>query len=93
MILFTTGESLRCHKSFLALNSPVFDRMLNSDFKETNTESAEIKGFDLETVNTFLEYVYADKKVKSVLGHDTFLYQRDIDEDKLTAQLLRMSHM
>ena len=41
-----SGEELKCHKSFLAMHSPVFETMINSEFKEAKSDTADIKYFD-----------------------------------------------
>ena len=58
--LVAEGKELKCHKSFLARNSPVMDRMLSNEYVETNTGQMEIKNFDAETVTGFLQYIYAE---------------------------------
>ena len=40
------GEELKCHKSFLAMHSPVFETMINSEFKEAKSDRADIQYFD-----------------------------------------------
>ena len=57
------GEELKCHKSFLAMHSPVFDSMINSEFKEARADKAEIKGFSVDTVRLFLERIYEKTEV------------------------------
>jgi len=79
-----TGDELKCHKNFLCMYSPVFETMINSEFKEAKSDRANIQTFDTSTVKSFLEFIYADKtKGKG----------RDFDDSKYTALLLKMAHM
>ena len=57
------GEELKCHKSFLCMYSPVFETMINSEFKEARADKAEIKGFSVDTVRRFLEFIYGKTEV------------------------------
>ena len=45
-LVMGSGEELKCHKSFLAMHSPVFETMINSEFKEAKSDRADIKYFD-----------------------------------------------
>jgi len=78
-----TGEELPCHRAFLAKNSPVFKRMLASDFKEGKEGKTEIKDFDYETISSLLEFLYAEKTDG----------RRDIDPNRMTPKLLELAHM
>ena len=78
--LLVEKKELKCHKSFLARYSAVMDRMLNSAYIETQTGQMEIRNFDLETVTSFVHYIYAED-------------DDDIDDAQLTPQLLEMAHM
>jgi len=78
-----TGEELPCHKAFLSKNSPVFKRMLASDFKEGKEGKTEIKGFNHETISSLLEFLYAEKTDG----------RRDIDPNRMTPKLLELAHM
>ena len=97
--LLVDGNELKCHKSFLARSSPVMCRMLSNEYLETNTGQMDIKNFDLETVTSFLEYIYAESISGNTtaslraLGFTGHIFQRDVDKRILTAQLLEMSKM
>ena len=58
-----SGEELKCHKSFLCMHSPVFEAMINSEFKEARANRAEIKGFSVDTVRRFLEFTHEKTEV------------------------------
>merc|ERR1712243_112100 len=58
-IVADSDEVLRCHKVLLAQCSPFFYAMLSSNLEETKNSKMEANEFGLETVKTFLEYVYA----------------------------------
>jgi len=79
-----TGDELKCHKNFLCMHSPVFETMINSEFKEAKLDRATIQTFDTMTVKSFLEFIYADK---------TKGEGRDFHASKYTASLLKMAHM
>ena len=51
-----SGEELKCHKNFLCMHSPVFETMINSEFKEAKMDRADIKTFD--TMASILPEVY-----------------------------------
>ena len=73
-IVVDTGEELKCHKVVLAQCSPFFDTMLSSNLEETKNNKMEAKDFSLETVRTFLEFVYAK-------GFAFESYGEDFDEE------------
>ena len=62
-LVVDSGEELRCHKSFLAMHSPVFEAMFSSNFKETKADRAEMMGFSVDTVRRFLEFIYEKTEV------------------------------
>jgi len=78
-----TGEEFPCHRAFLAKNSPVFERMLASDFKEGKEGKTKIKDFNHETISSLLEFLYAEKTDG----------KRDIDPNRMTPKLLELAHM
>merc|ERR1719295_2203830 len=86
--LVVSGTELKCHKSFLAKNSQVMGRMFDNEYSETSSGKMEIKNFDLETVKSFLEYIYADKIRPEC--HESSKCKREIDRKMLTPQLLEM---
>jgi len=85
-IVVATGEELRCHKVLLAKCSPFFDAMLSSNMEETKNSKMEAKEFSLETVRTFLEFVYANSYAFESYGED-------FDEEQITPQLIRLCHL
>jgi len=85
-----TGEELKCHKVVLAKESEFFEAMLSSDCKETNTNKMKVPNFSLETVFTFLEYIYAGLKWNDQVKHRP--YMKDFDMGKITPELMKMCH-
>ena len=80
-IVADSDEVLRCHKVLLAKCSPFFDAMLSSKLEETKNSKMEANEFGLETVKTFLEYVYAKA------------FGEDFDEGKIAPELIRLCHV
>jgi len=80
-IVADSDEVLRCHKVLLAKCSPFFDAMLSSKLEETKNSQMEAKEFGLETLKTFLEYVYAKA------------FGEDFDEGKIAPELIRLCHV
>jgi len=58
-LILDTGERIKCHKVVLAKGSPVLAAMLTTNMVEANTGEMNLTGYDLETVTTFLKYLYA----------------------------------
>jgi len=85
-IVFKNSQELKCHKIKLAEASPVFCRMMRKDCIETQTSKMQMTEFDHETVESFLDYIYQ-------LALDQDIYKRKFDQKRLTAELLRFSHM
>ncbi|XP_045184079.2 uncharacterized protein LOC123542337 [Mercenaria mercenaria] len=56
--LIVEGKTLHVSKVVLALASPVFDRMFQSDFKESKSSELELPGKKLEDVEEFLQCIY-----------------------------------
>jgi len=98
----SNGQQLmRVHKHVLSDNSTVFKTMLDQDMLETNSNQVEIKQFDVATVTSFLEYIYAyrveDKKLISLVraadGPDKYFFRRPgFQQDKFTVDLMSMAH-
>jgi len=88
-IVVENGQEVKCHKVMLAKASPVFRAMLKKDFLETKTNKMQMTEFDSETVQSFLDYIYEDHE----LVPDQDVYKRNFDKKRLTAELLRFSHM
>jgi len=80
-LVVDTGEELSCHKLVLAQCSPFFEAMLSSECEETKANKMKAKDFNLETVTTFLEYLYAKA------------FEETFDKAKITPELMRLSHM
>ena len=85
-LITETGEEFKCHKVVLAKESKFFEAMLLSDCKETKTNKMKVKDFSLETVTTFLEYIYAGLKWNS------YFYTKQFDKAKITLELMRFCH-
>ena len=56
-----SGYELKCHKSVLCVHSPVFETMINSDFKEAKSDRANIQTFD--TSASILPEVYLNSQL------------------------------
>jgi len=56
--LLTAQGEVRCHASVLAMVSPVFDRMLSTDFSEGRTSTIDMKEVSQDDVSSFLKYLY-----------------------------------
>uniref|UniRef100_A0A0K0E8B8 BTB domain-containing protein n=1 Tax=Strongyloides stercoralis TaxID=6248 RepID=A0A0K0E8B8_STRER len=54
------------HKIVLSARSSVFDAMFNSDVSETQSNTLEIKDFQLEVVEEMLRYIYTDTYLNKV---------------------------
>uniref|UniRef100_A0AC34EZD3 BTB domain-containing protein n=1 Tax=Panagrolaimus sp. ES5 TaxID=591445 RepID=A0AC34EZD3_9BILA len=61
-----TKTEVRIHKLILASRSPVFDAMLQTDMKEKAENRLEIIDFDVEVVQTAVEYFYDRDTYKSL---------------------------
>ena len=63
----------RCHKLILAARSPVFDRMLSSDMKESEENQVILTDISPDTVSDMLSYIYTnsveefDKKARDLV--------------------------
>lgn len=51
-------KEFKVHKIVLSVASPVFDRMLTSDFKECQESSMKIENFSAEAVECLLKWIY-----------------------------------
>lgn len=59
----TIGDSIiECHKPILALKSPVFKAMFETDKAEKNANKLTIDDIDKKTFLTFLKYLYAPEQ-------------------------------
>ena len=88
-IILENGQEVKCHKIKLAEASPVFRAMLKKDFVETKNSKMQMTEFGQETVESFLDYIYAEQR----LIPDQDVYKRNFDKKRLTAELLRFCHM
>lgn len=88
-LVLKNGRELLCHKVKLAEVSPVFRAMLRQNCAETQSNKMKVTEFEPDTVESFLDYVYADFELVPV--KDT--YQKVFYTNRLTAELLRMCHM
>ena len=88
-LILKDGQELKCHKVVLAKVSPFFCAMLRQGCVETETNKMKVTEFEPDTVESLLDYIYAELVLDPVHKH----YQRNFDEDRLTPVLLRMSHM
>jgi len=67
------GQQFSCHKVILAAKSPVFERMLTTDMKESKENQVILTDVTPETVNDMLNYIYTNnvidlaKKAKDLL--------------------------
>ena len=69
------------HKLVLTRHSPVFETMINSEFKEATADKAEIKGFSVDTVRRFLEFIYEKTEVVGRTDDSEFLRLKIVLED------------
>jgi len=83
------GSDLKCHKFMLAQVSPVFRAMLREDYEETRTNKMKVTEFESDTARSFLDFIYSYLKVAPVQSR----CKKNFDEERLTPDLLRMSHM
>ena len=78
------GQEQKCHKIMLAKVSPFFCAMLRQNFVETTTNKMNVPEFDVDTVRSFLDYIY--EYIWDPWNFSFNMY-------RLTPELLRMSHM
>jgi len=90
-LVLKDGQELKCHKFKLAEVSLVFRAMLRKDCVETQTSRMKVTEFDRDTVESFLDHIYAD--LEMVSGQDVSIEKRNFDMKRLTPALLRMCHM
>ena len=90
-LVLEDGRELKCHKTRLAEGSPVFRMILKQNGEEARTNKMKMTEFEPATVESFLDYIYADLELMVKKGSGT--YTKNFDNRKLTLDLLRMSHM
>jgi len=88
-LVLKDGHELKCHKVKLAEVSLVFCAMLRQDCVETKSNKMKITEIDRVTVESFLDYIYADLE----LDAEQDMYKKKFDKKSLTPELLKMSHM
>lgn len=57
-VLLVEEENLHVHTSIMSLASPVFDRMFNSQFKESATKEVNLVGKKYIHIKAMLEIIY-----------------------------------
>merc|ERR1719206_632650 len=63
--------------------------MLSSTCEETNTSKMSLKDFSLETVTSFLKYIYADFEWIP----EQNVYKKMFDNKQITPELMKMCHI
>lgn len=61
VVLCVDGHDFPCHRVVLAAASQYFRAMFCIGLKESHEERVEMKGLDIGTMNTLLEYTYTSK--------------------------------
>ena len=64
---FDNGQSLFVSKGFLMYTSPVFDRMLKSEFREKHTNAIKMVGKDFGQVQDLMLHLHPGRR-KSITG-------------------------
>ena len=54
------GQLFKCHKAILAARSPVFQRMLNIDMRESATNELTLTDVSPDNVKDMLSFIYND---------------------------------
>ena len=88
-LVMEDGREFKCHKNKLAEASPVFRMILMQGGEEARTNKMKMTEFEPATVESFLDYIYADLKHIPSLN----LYMKIFDEERLTPELLYMADM
>ena len=73
--LVCDGQEFPCHKFMLSARSQVFQAMFSSDLEENASEMINIEDFDVDTIKSFLKYLYTDK----------------FEDDSVNCELLRIA--
>jgi len=92
-LILDTSENIKCHKAFLAKASPVMKSMLTSNMLEARTNQMKLTGYDLETVTSFLEFVYGDYAQSFEITDDRAVERgmHEFNRKGLTVALLRLA--
>ena len=63
-VFIVEDKELHVHSTILSLASPVFDKMLNGDFKEAQTKQVRLEGKSYPMVEHMLKMVYPNLEQK-----------------------------
>ncbi|CAL8108262.1 unnamed protein product [Orchesella dallaii] len=92
-IIAENGTSIPCHKSFLAMNSKVFERMLETDCKETRENAYKLRMSE-GGVYAFLKFLYyfnlEDPTNKSSIALELLKVAHEYDIQALEKVMKRM---
>ena len=66
VVLVVEDQKFHVHRSFLAVWSPVFEKMFTSEFKEKNNDEIPLPGKKAREVKTFLLMMYPSVEEKQV---------------------------
>lgn len=66
MVLVIDGQKFHVHKCILAMNSPVFERMFNADFKEQSASRIELPEKSTKEFEVLLKMIYSDDKTSMI---------------------------
>ncbi len=61
------GNPVKCHRSFLMANSPVFRAMFQTDMNEAKSCKVEIQEMNEDVVRAFLAYLYYRDETQAIL--------------------------
>jgi len=104
-LVLKDGQELKCHKVKLAEASLFFRAMLRQECVETRTNKMKVTEFEQGTVESLLDYIYADQGLlgvsknvaewasKSDKLERLNVDKRNFDLKRLSPELLRMCHM
>ena len=76
VVLVAEEKELHVHSTILSLASPVFDKMLNGNFKEAQTKKVPLQGKSFQLVEHMLKLIYPNIEEKiGTLPHKVCLSQ------------------
>ena len=89
VIIIVEGHRLHVHRSILSMCSPVFRKMLSSDFKEKTSLEINLPGKTVETIREMLRLMYPFPTVVSDSSNVTSLLAlaREYQMTKMTARI------
>lgn len=67
VVLVVQGKQFHVHRSILMMQSPVFEAMLNGNFKEANEKKITLRGKTSEDMLQFLKLLYPQNMTKTPL--------------------------